>query len=90
MGVMSLNAVVAFFLTIFQCHPVRYFWLQFSGLEGACLPAPLVQAISVASAAIMAVVDVVFGVLPIFLIWNLQINRKAKVIAGFLLAIGIV
>ncbi|KAG9245610.1 hypothetical protein BJ878DRAFT_7897 [Calycina marina] len=90
MAMMSVNTMTSFFLTIFQCSPIDYFWLQFSGLSGECLPAILVQDLSIVSAAIMALVDLIFGILPIFLIWNLKINRKAKLIAGFLLAIGIV
>lgn len=34
--------------------------------------------------------DILFGVLPICILWNLQMNRKAKIIVGILLCVGIV
>jgi hypothetical protein len=88
-GLSAANTVATFFCTTFQCNPVNFFWLQFSGAAGACLPAKMVQDIAIGSSAIVVVVDMIFGILPIFLIWNLQMNRKAKIIAGCLLAVGI-
>ncbi|PVH84107.1 hypothetical protein DL98DRAFT_93187 [Cadophora sp. DSE1049] len=88
--IITLATVMNFFYTIFQCAPVKYFWLQFSGLKGKCLPAPQVQALSIAFSAVSAAADIVFGVLPICVLWNLQMNRKAKIIVGALLCVGIV
>ncbi|KAH7379969.1 hypothetical protein BKA64DRAFT_686770 [Cadophora sp. MPI-SDFR-AT-0126] len=86
----TLVTVMNFFYTIFQCAPIKYFWLQFSGLKGKCLPAPQVQALSISYSAVSAAADIVFGVLPICVLWNLQMNRKAKIIVGGLLCVGIV
>jgi hypothetical protein len=90
MGLITLATVMDLFYTIFQCKPIRYFWLQFSGLPGRCLPAPQVQAISIAYSAASAFADILFGVLPMCVLWNLQMNRKAKLIVGVLLCVGIV
>jgi len=88
--IITLATVMNFFYTIFQCAPIKFFWLQFSGLKGKCLPAPQVQALSIAFSAVSATADIVFGVLPICVLWNLQMNRKAKLIVGALLCVGIV
>ena len=90
MVLITLATITDLFYTIFQCKPIRYFWLQFSGFPGKCLPAPQVQAISIAYSVASAVADIVFGVLPIFVLWNLRMNRKAKFIVGVLLCVGIV
>ncbi|KAH9221858.1 hypothetical protein DL95DRAFT_455211 [Leptodontidium sp. 2 PMI_412] len=90
MGLITLATVMDLFYTIFQCAPIKYFWLQFSGLPGKCLPAPQVQAISITYSAASAVADILFSVLPICVLWNLQMNRKAKIIVGVLLCVGIV
>ena len=90
MVLITLATVMDLFYTIFQCAPIKYFWLQFSGLPGKCLPAPQVQAISIAYSAASAMADILFGVLPICVLWNLQMNRKAKFIVGILLCVGIV
>lgn len=107
MSLITLMTVMDTFYIIFQCTPIKYFWLQFSGLAGQCLPAPQVvlhlppqplrqayssqvQAISIAYSACSAVTDILFGVLPICILWNLQMNRMAKLIVGVLLCVGIV
>ncbi|KAH7370002.1 hypothetical protein BKA65DRAFT_10025 [Rhexocercosporidium sp. MPI-PUGE-AT-0058] len=90
MGLITLASVMHLFYTIFQCKPIKYFWLQFSGLPGRCLPAPQVQAISIAYSAASAVADLTFGILPLCILWNLQMNRRAKFIVGVLLCVGIV
>ncbi|KAL2062079.1 hypothetical protein VTL71DRAFT_6345 [Oculimacula yallundae] len=90
MALITLATVMDLFYTIFQCKPISYFWLQFSGIPGKCLPAPQVQAISIAYSAASATADILFGVMPICVLWNLQMNRKAKIIVGVLLCVGIV
>jgi hypothetical protein len=89
MGVIALLTVMYFFFAIFQCHPVSYFWLQFSGVEGACLPAQLVANVTIAYSVFAVVADLIFGILPIFVIWDLKMNKKAKMIVGGLLTLGI-
>jgi hypothetical protein len=90
MCIISLLTVAYFIFVIVQCNPVNYFWLQFSGEVGKCFPATTVQNITISYAVFAAVTDIIFGVLPIFVIWNLKMNRKAKMVVGALLALGIV
>jgi len=90
MWAITLASIMHFFYTIFQCQPIKYFWLQFSGLPGKCLPAPQVQAIAIAYSSCAAITDLIFGILPICVLWNLQMNKRAKIIVGILLSIGIV
>ena len=89
MAIISLLTAIYFVFVIVQCHPVSYFWLQFSGLKGSCFPAIIVQKITIAYSALAAATDIIFGVLPIFVIWNLKMNRKAKMVVGCLLGLGI-
>jgi hypothetical protein len=35
------------------------------------------------------IADLIFGILPIFVIWDLKMNKKAKMIVGGLLMLGI-
>jgi hypothetical protein len=89
MAIMTLLTLVYFIFIIVQCTPVSYFWLQFSGQVGKCFPATTVQNITISYAVFAAVTDLIFGILPIFVIWNLKMNRKAKMVVGGLLALGI-
>lgn len=89
MFIITLLTVMYFFFCTFQCTPVSYFWRQFEGEKGKCLPRLLVQNVSISYAVFAAVTDIIFGILPITVIWNLNMNRKAKMVVGCLLALGI-
>lgn len=83
-----VTAMYSVFILV-QCHPVSYFWLQFSGGEGTCFSGQTVEDATIVFSVFAAATDIIFGVLPIFVIWNLQMNRKAKMIVGGLLTLGI-
>jgi hypothetical protein len=89
MAIITLLSLVYFIFAVVQCHPVGYFWGQFSGQKGSCFPAPIVQNITISYAVFAASTDMVFGILPLFVIWNLKMNRRAKIIVGGLLTLGI-
>jgi Fungal rhodopsin domain len=89
MSVITLLSVLYFVFVTAQYNPVNYFWLQFSGGKGKCFSALTVQNITISYAVFAAITDIVFGVLPIFVIWNLKMNRRAKMVVGGLLALGI-
>lgn len=89
MVLMTLFAVVYLVLISVQCQPISYFWLQFSGGEGTCFPNGTMQWVTIVFSVGAAATDLLFGVLPIFVIWNLQMNPRAKAIVGGLLTLGI-
>ncbi|PMD25880.1 hypothetical protein NA56DRAFT_564534 [Hyaloscypha hepaticicola] len=90
MFIITLLTVMYFLFCTFQCRPVNYFWLQFDGEKGRCSSPLLVQNVSISYAVFAAVTDIIFGILPITVIWNLNMNRKAKMVVGCLLALGII
>ena len=78
-----LSTVVISILTIFQCHPIRYFWNR--DLKGACLD---VNALAYANSAMSIIQDVAIVALPIPVVWGLQMNTKKKVSVGIMFALG--
>lgn len=45
--------------------------------------------VTIAYSVFAVVADLIFGILPIFVIWDLKMNKKAKMIVGGLLMLGI-
>jgi len=73
-----------FFLVLFQCSPISDFWTVAPG-SARCLNSKYTVGTTYAACAVTAIADWVFGILPIFFVWNLKLDRKAKVyIAGIL------
>lgn len=77
------------FLMIFQCHPVSYFWTRYGvGASGTCLSPNIVVDSTYAHAVLSAISDWTLGTLPIFLVWNLQMNTRTKVSVAVILSLG--
>ena len=77
------------FLMAFQCHPVSYFWTQYGvGASGKCISPTVIVNSTYVHGALNAISDWTLGILPIFLVWNLQMNTRTKVSVAIILSIG--
>ena len=73
----------------FQCHPISYFWTRFLGVStGTCIPATVIADMTYAHGAISTWSDWTLGILPIFLVWNLNMNPRTKVSVALILGLG--
>lgn len=84
-----LFSIAYFFMILFQCHPVSFFWNQYNGMQGSCIGYWIVPDASIAHSAISATCDWILGLLPLALIWHLQVNKRTKFSIGVVLALGI-
>ncbi|KAM3070569.1 hypothetical protein ACMFMF_008022 [Clarireedia jacksonii] len=77
-----------FMLFILQCRPTSYFWNRYKGdsFKGKCIEGPLVSNCFIGYSAISCWTDWTFSILPIFLIWNLQMNQRTKTSVMLVLA----
>ncbi|EHK99995.1 hypothetical protein M7I_4078 [Glarea lozoyensis 74030] len=80
--------VFYFFLVVFQCSPVPYFWTQYLGEKGTCVPANWITDSTYAHSAISAVSDWTLGIIPVFFLWNLEMNPRTKISVGIILSLG--
>jgi hypothetical protein len=72
----------------FQCNPVSNFWTRFLGEPGKCIAGDIIKDISICHAAMVTFSDWVLGILPIFLVWNLNMNIRTKVSVALILGLG--
>jgi hypothetical protein len=80
---------IAFFLILlFQCHPLSYFWEQVHGAEGYCRPKSIVKHSTTVHSVVSALSDWCLGLMPIALLWRVNINRRTKAIVAVLLSLG--
>lgn len=71
----------------FQCWPVQKNW--YVDMPGSCQPREIQTALSYLVAAISILTDWTFALLPILLLWNVQMKSGIKVSVIFLLSLGI-
>ncbi|KAJ4394185.1 hypothetical protein N0V93_003402 [Gnomoniopsis smithogilvyi] len=81
-------SIVFTFVVTFQCDPPSYFYDQVLGLAGRCMPIEVVPYVTIAHSSVSAVADLVFAWLPIAMLWNVQLNKRTKVVVALLLGMG--
>jgi hypothetical protein len=87
-AVLELYGFSYFFIFVLQCRPSSYFWTQYTGGKGSCInPNTTVLATYVYS-AVSCAADWTLGIIPIFLVWNLQMNARTKFAVAVILALG--
>ncbi|KAL0939334.1 uncharacterized protein CTRU02_205944 [Colletotrichum truncatum] len=88
--VVCMISIAFFCIMTFQCKPVSYFWKQLEGMKGSCINYNIVPDAVVAHSVVSAVSDWVMGLLPIALLWNVNLNRRTKVLVAVLLSMGMI
>ncbi|KAH8897855.1 hypothetical protein GQ53DRAFT_837622 [Thozetella sp. PMI_491] len=86
----GVTGLVFFFVTIFQCSPVNFFWNQYEGQSGRCVDVDVIIALAFLYSGVNVFVDFSFALLPAFLLWGLQLDKKTKIATIPLLAMGCV
>jgi hypothetical protein len=85
-----LTSVVAggafFFVTVFQCWPVYRFWEDHE--ESVCVSNNLIVGLAYTYSTFSIISDFTFAIIPGFLVWDLQLKRRAKVALIPLITMG--
>lgn len=79
MGITIVTGIVFFFVTVLQCSPVSYFWSRAVGGDGKCLDMEIIIGLTYFYSAVSALCDFTFGLLPIVMLWNLNMSRSTKI-----------
>lgn len=88
-GLTTISSLAFFFVFIFQCSPVPYFWRRAQGdIDGQCMD-PLVVVIGAyAYSAVCIACDWTMALLPWFLVRKTQMDLRTKAMVIFVLAMG--
>ncbi|CZR67242.1 related to integral membrane protein [Phialocephala subalpina] len=90
-AVVLLFSTMYFFFLIFQCTPTRYFWTKWIHSvdpNPKCLDGRVIEAVTYAHCAVSAITDWSFGILPVFFVWNMQMNPRTKLSVVLILSLG--
>ena len=86
MGLNVLYGVGFFFLVLFQCGSPDQFALKI--ITGQCLSVAAIDGVSYSHSVLNALSDLVFGVLPVFLICQTKMSIRSKTSVGGILCLG--
>jgi len=88
MGTTAFSCAMLFFVTLFQCSPISFFWTRQP--PGKCINADIVVTIATVYSVTAVISDFIFALLPGVIIWKLQLDKKTKLLLIPLLAMGCV
>lgn len=91
LAIVLIFNIVYMFIAVAQCQPVNYFWTRVGStpVKGTCVSKELASGSTYAATAVNAFADWTLGLLPIALVWHLELNRRAKWSIAGILALGV-
>lgn len=80
-----------FFVAVFQCYPVSYFWMQPvpTASHGTCMDGHVIFAVSIVHSITSACCDWTLGILPMVMLWKVRLDIRTKLTLSVLLSMGI-
>jgi hypothetical protein len=88
-GVTIVVGLVFWFVLTLQCKPVDFFWNRMNpGAKGTCLSTDTIIGIAYLYSVTATLCDFVLGLLPISLVWKLQMTPKTKIALAAILSMG--
>ncbi|KAI4927831.1 hypothetical protein J4E85_006343 [Alternaria conjuncta] len=90
MGLCAATNLAAILYIIFQCWPVEAAWRADLMAEGTyCQPPVYLQNVYFFCTSVNIFTDWATALMPIALLWNVQMNRNTKISVGGILSLGI-
>ena len=81
-----LFTTALFLQVLFQCRPVPKYWMP--ELPGSCVNPNITVGFAYGYTAINISTDLVLAIVPIFIVRELQMNRRTKIGASIILTMG--
>lgn len=80
-------AIAYFFVTIFHCSPTARYWND--SIPGSCIPEPTFVKLGYLYSAVSLLTDLIYAMLPAFVIWNIQLKSRIRLIIVMLMGMGL-
>lgn len=88
-GTVIAIGLMFWLVLLLDCHPISHFWNRVDPRNsGTCLSVQTLLDIAYLYSTLTIICDLTLGILPIFLVWTLQMNRMTKIAVGGILSLG--
>ncbi len=77
-GMSTIVGLTFSILALVQCHPISFFWNR--NQPGSCLSIDVIELITYLYSAIAVLTDTTFAILPMFLVYGLNMSGKTKIV----------
>ena len=86
MTVTVTTGFVFMLVLLLQCHPISHFWEK--DQDGHCISWTVIIAMSWLWSIFAGMCDFTVGILPIFLVRDLQMSRRTKIAVAAILGVA--
>ncbi|KAH6653190.1 hypothetical protein BKA67DRAFT_518913 [Truncatella angustata] len=83
-----LSAIGNFLTVFFQCQPLAFTW-DTSIPGGSCIPSANLKFAAFFNSGVSVLTDLIFALLPVPMLWHVQMNWKVKSAVAGILSLGI-
>jgi hypothetical protein len=88
MVIVTIWSLAIFFFEIFQCSPVQAQW-DFTIQNSKCVSGNSFVAAAYSISVLTVVTDWMYAIMPIPMIWSVQMTTQKKITVAFVLSLGI-
>lgn len=81
-----IGGVAFFFVSLFQCTPIWHYWDKAG--EGHCVDMAIIVDLAYLYSVFSVITDFTFAILPGFVVWQLNLQRRARMTLILLIAMG--
>ncbi|GLI76992.1 hypothetical protein PoHVEF18_005274 [Penicillium ochrochloron] len=82
-------SVMFWLVMLLDCRPISYFWdYADPSKSGTCMSTTSLVKVAYVYSCLTIVCDLTLGLLPIFLVWKLQMSHRTKIAVGGILSMG--
>ncbi|KAI4717411.1 integral membrane protein [Aureobasidium sp. EXF-10727] len=85
MAATLLVGTVYFFVALFQCTPISFYWDFSPNAKGHCISPMVLVVISYVASVLNGAADFFFGILPIFIVKDLNMRKNTKIVVAAIL-----
>lgn len=82
----AVSTFIAILAVLIRCKPVAASW---NPALGTCLPQTIIITLTYVVSVINIINDFAVAIIPIIMLWNVQMRRKLKIITTMILGLGI-
>ncbi|TGO24703.1 hypothetical protein BPAE_0096g00080 [Botrytis paeoniae] len=89
MTIFLLYTTAFFAFLLLQCRPISFYWRRFEGAtDGHCLDPSMIAGMAYGHGAVNVLTDFTLGIIPAFIVADLQITTRTKAAVAMTLALG--
>jgi hypothetical protein len=89
MALFLTYSISFFVILLMQCRPISFYWRQALGeKDGVCWDPNIVAGVAYGHGGTSVLTDLTLGIIPAFIVADLQITKRTKIAVAFTLALG--